>query len=71
MGKEIQDLLGEITGRRTVPNIMIGGLHSIGGNDRIWELHDDGLLVEEIRKRGGKRIVSVDVAEKKDKSKRD
>lgn len=60
LGRELQDLLGEVTGRRTVPNIMVG-MHSIGGNDLIWEMHEDGTLADEIKKLGGKRITSVDV----------
>ncbi|KAK5073936.1 hypothetical protein LTR64_006924 [Lithohypha guttulata] len=63
LGKALQDLLAEITGRKTVPNIVVGGGHSIGGNDNIWEMHETGHLAEEIKKFGGRRIVSVDVQE--------
>lgn len=61
LGRKLQALLGEITGRKTVPNIIVGGLHSIGGNDRLWELHEKGELAGEIRRLGGKKIVSVEV----------
>ena len=70
LGKALQELLGETTGRRTVPNIMVGGRHSIGGNDKIWELHEAGLLAEEIKKLGGRKIVSVDVHDSEDDGQR-
>lgn len=70
LGKALQDLLGEVSGRKTVPNIMVGGSHSIGGNDKIWELHEAGLLAEEIRKLGGRKIVSVDVHDSEDDGQR-
>lgn len=66
LGRALQDLLGEISGRKTVPNIMVGGSHSIGGNDKIWELHEAGLLAEEIKKLGGRKVVSVDVHDSED-----
>lgn len=61
LGKALQDLLAEITGRRTVPNIVVGGGHSIGGNDLIWEMHGSSLLAEEIKKYGGRKVISVDL----------
>lgn len=70
LGKVLQELLGEISGRRTVPNIMVGGSHSIGGNDKIWELHEAGLLAEEIKKLGGRKVVSVDVHDSEDDGQR-
>lgn len=70
LGKALQDLLGEISGRKTVPNIMVGGSHSIGGNDKIWELHEAGLLAEEIKKLGGRKVVSVDVHDSEDDGQR-
>ena len=33
----------EVTGRRTVPQIFIGGIH-VGGCDDLFELEDDGKL---------------------------
>lgn len=44
-GAEIQDLLEEMTGQRTVPNIFIDGQH-IGGNSEIQKLHQQGRLEE-------------------------
>lgn len=63
LGKALQDLLAEITSRRTVPNIVVGGGRSIGGNDNIWEMHESGHLADEIKKFGGRKIISIDVNE--------
>ncbi|CAK7270241.1 hypothetical protein SEPCBS119000_003987 [Sporothrix epigloea] len=54
LGAALQTRLAEITGRRTVPNIMIGG-KSIGGSDDIARLDTMKLLVERITAMGGKR----------------
>ncbi|EXJ85056.1 hypothetical protein A1O3_05731 [Capronia epimyces CBS 606.96] len=59
LGRKIQDLLASLTGRRTVPNIMIN-TQSLGGSDDIAQLHAEGKLEEEIKRMGGKRIVSVE-----------
>lgn len=61
VGAELQALLGEMTGRRTVPNIVVGGIHSIGGNDNIWLMHESGTLQEEIMKYSGKKITSIEL----------
>ena len=61
LGKALQDLLAQKTGRRTVPNIVVGSAHSIGGNDNLWDMHNSGTLAEEIKKFGGRRVISVDV----------
>ncbi|KAK2760917.1 hypothetical protein FQN54_002159 [Arachnomyces sp. PD_36] len=58
LGTKLQNLLGQHTDRRTVPNILISGL-SIGGGDEISELHEDGKLIEKIRSLGDKRIMEV------------
>jgi glutaredoxin len=42
-GRAIQDLLHKVTGRGTVPNIIVAG-ESIGGADDIASLHADGHL---------------------------
>ncbi|KIP06501.1 hypothetical protein PHLGIDRAFT_72581 [Phlebiopsis gigantea 11061_1 CR5-6] len=48
-GPILQAILARLTGRRTVPNIILQG-KSIGGWDDIWDLHQDkhlkGLLHE-------------------------
>ncbi|KAH0844759.1 hypothetical protein AYO21_01921 [Fonsecaea monophora] len=59
LGRKLQDLLATLTGRRTVPNIMINA-QSLGGSDDIARMHTEGTLEEEIRKMGGKRIVSIE-----------
>lgn len=57
LGQKIQDKLAVLTGRRTVPNIMING-KSIGGGDEITALDSQKALVEKIQTYGGK-FVSV------------
>ncbi|KAK3936491.1 thioredoxin-like protein [Diplogelasinospora grovesii] len=55
MGQQIQARLGEMTARRTVPNIMING-KSIGGGDDIAALDKEKTLADKIKSVGGKRI---------------
>ncbi|KIW31994.1 uncharacterized protein PV07_03578 [Cladophialophora immunda] len=59
LGRKLQDLLATLTGRRTVPNIMINA-QSLGGSDDVAKMHMEGTLEDEIRKMGGKRIVSIE-----------
>ena len=47
-GSIIQDRLQELTGRRTVPNVFIGG-KNIGGGDETVELHQSGGLTPLLR----------------------
>lgn len=47
LGPGIQAELAERTGRRTVPNILVGGI-SIGGSDDIAKLEQEGTLIEKI-----------------------
>ncbi|KAF3922429.1 Glutaredoxin-C8 [Arthrobotrys entomopaga] len=54
-GSEIQDELEKMTGRRTVPNILVQG-RSIGGSDDVAALEAEGQLVKKIRQYGGKNI---------------
>ena len=42
-GREIQDTLNKMTGRRTVPNVFVGG-KSIGGGSETSQLHKSGDL---------------------------
>jgi glutaredoxin len=44
-GQELQSYLGEVTGRRTVPNIMVDGV-SIGGGDQMRALEAAGTVAE-------------------------
>ncbi|OTA59302.1 glutaredoxin [Hypoxylon sp. EC38] len=55
LGKELQARLGVMTGRRTVPNIMING-KSIGGSDEIAELDSRKTLIDKFKSMGGKRL---------------
>lgn len=59
LGPQLQAQLGQMTGRRTVPNILING-KSVGGGDDVQELHDSGKLADKVKSMGGKRMeVSV------------
>jgi len=58
MGPQLQSRLAELTGQRTVPNIMING-KSIGGSDDIADLDRDRALADKIKTIGGKWIVDV------------
>ena len=55
IGPALQAELGSVTGRRTVPNILVNG-KSIGGGDDIQSLHEDGKLVDKIKTMVGKRV---------------
>lgn len=55
LGHELQDLLGAMTKRRTVPNILVAGT-SIGGSDEIVKLDADKRLAAKIEKLGGGKI---------------
>lgn len=59
LGKQIQDRLHEMTGRGTVPNIIING-KTIGGSDEILAMDKNNELVDKIQSLGsvgGKSIV--------------
>ncbi|KAK1829887.1 thioredoxin-like protein [Podospora conica] len=55
LGKRIQDRLAVMTGRKTVPNVMVYGI-SIGGGDDIAALDTEKKLGEKIMEIGGKRV---------------
>ncbi|KAI5925425.1 thioredoxin-like protein [Camillea tinctor] len=55
LGKQLQAKLGEMTGRKTVPNIMING-KSLGGSDEIAELDSRKTLIDKFKAMGGKRL---------------
>ncbi|KAI0965676.1 thioredoxin-like protein [Xylaria arbuscula] len=55
LGSELQDLLAQKTGRRTVPNIMIHG-KSVGGSDDIAGLDTRKTLIDKFKSMGGKKI---------------
>ncbi|KAI1379619.1 glutaredoxin [Hypoxylon crocopeplum] len=55
LGKQLQARLGVMTGRKTVPNIMING-KSVGGSDEISELDSRKTLIDKFKSMGGKRL---------------
>lgn len=58
-GAELQEYLKDITGRGTVPNVLIGrkNLESRGGADDFVKLHEEGKLLEMLNTWGDKEIV--------------
>jgi glutaredoxin-related protein len=50
-----------MTGRRTVPNVLING-KSIGGGDDIAQLDQTMKLIEKIKSLGGKQMQKVQEA---------
>ncbi|KAK2610435.1 hypothetical protein N8I77_003863 [Diaporthe amygdali] len=63
LGRPIQDRLAKMTGRKTVPNIMING-KSIGGADDIAAMDNNHELVEKIRTLGSVGGKTVEVKER-------
>ncbi|KAI1004246.1 hypothetical protein K3495_g3966 [Podosphaera aphanis] len=55
LGDGIQDYLSDLTGRKTVPNILVNGF-SIGGGDAIAEMDSKKSLMDKIVELGGKKI---------------
>ncbi|KZM20532.1 uncharacterized protein EKO05_0008917 [Ascochyta rabiei] len=58
LGAKLQDTLAQMTGRRTVPNVLIQG-KSIGGGDDMQHLDDTDKLIETFKALGGSRIQDV------------
>lgn len=58
IGPELQALLAENTGRRTVPNVLVNG-KSIGGGDDIAALDQSDDLASKLRQLGGKWVSDV------------
>jgi len=58
LGAKLQAALLKMTGRRTVPNVLING-KSIGGGDDIAALDQSDKLVAKIQEMGGKRIMEA------------
>ena len=63
LGPRLQDALLKMTGRRTVPNVLING-KSIGGGDDVAALDAQGKLAGLIREMGGKRVMEAGKREK-------
>jgi len=59
LGEKLQALLAHMTGRRTVPNILLIG-KSIGGGDDMEELDETDTLVAKFKEIGGTRITDVE-----------
>ncbi|ERF73493.1 hypothetical protein EPUS_04116 [Endocarpon pusillum Z07020] len=55
MGRALQDLLAQRTGRKTVPNILVLGM-SLGGADEVVKLHEEGNLAGKLKGMVGKRL---------------
>lgn len=58
LGHELQAVLAETTGRRTVPNVMVLG-KSIGGGDDMAALDETGELAATLKRLAGKQIVQI------------
>lgn len=71
LGPQLQAYLGELTGRKTVPNVLINA-KSLGGGDDVAGLDEQSKLEETIMNMGGKRMTVEKVAseaEKREKEK--
>ncbi|OJI97678.1 hypothetical protein ASPVEDRAFT_303883 [Aspergillus versicolor CBS 583.65] len=62
LGSQLQALLGENTGRQTVPNILVNG-RSIGGGDDIVALDDHEELASRLKSLGSKWLQEVKLRE--------
>lgn len=58
LGPLLQARLAQMTGRSTVPNVLING-KSIGGGDDVAELDVRRTLISTVQKMGGKRMQEV------------
>ncbi|RDW94347.1 hypothetical protein BP5796_00110 [Coleophoma crateriformis] len=59
MGALLQAALAQMTGRRTVPNVLISG-KSIGGGDEVSALDSEGELIDLVKRMGGRRMLKVE-----------
>lgn len=50
--------MAQMTGRRTVPNVLVQG-KSVGGGDDVAELDETDKLINTFKKLGGTRIADV------------
>ncbi|RDL41922.1 uncharacterized protein BP5553_01901 [Venustampulla echinocandica] len=58
LGPQLQAKLAELTGRKTVPNVLINGV-SIGGGDDIAELDENKKLISKIKDLGAKKVINI------------
>lgn len=57
-GAELQEYLLEVTGRRTVPNVLVGQLmESRGGCDDFVSMHEQGQLIKTLNQWGSGQLV--------------
>lgn len=54
-GKQLQEYIGKISGRTTVPNLFVKGT-SRGGSDEMKALHEKGTLLDSLVAWGGKDL---------------
>jgi glutaredoxin len=66
MGKALQNLLAERTGRTTVPNILVLG-RSIGGADEVVTLDEEDKLAAKLKGMIGKRLQRCERREARDR----
>ncbi|PQE25775.1 hypothetical protein CJF30_00000491 [Rutstroemia sp. NJR-2017a BBW] len=62
LGAKLQARLAELTGRKTVPNVLINGV-SIGGGDDVAELDSKKTLIDRVKDLGGSKILSAKLKE--------
>lgn len=62
LGLNLQSRLNELTGRRTVPNVLVNGV-SIGGGDDVAGLDGKNELISKVKEIGGKKIVKMELKE--------
>ncbi|KAM3071371.1 hypothetical protein ACMFMG_008963 [Clarireedia jacksonii] len=62
LGAKVQARLAELTGRKTVPNVLINGV-SIGGGDDVAELDSKKTLIDKVKNLGGSKIISAKLKE--------
>lgn len=60
-GAELQEYIGLVTGRKTVPNVLVGfdATLSNGGCDDFMALHSEGKLAAKLMEWGGKDLLVV------------
>ena len=65
IGSALQAALQRMTGRRTVPNVLVSG-RSIGGGDDVEDLDNESKLKSTILAMAGKRIMKIEKLAKAD-----
>ncbi|KAB8291109.1 hypothetical protein EYC80_009797 [Monilinia laxa] len=60
IGAKLQARLAQLTGRKTVPNVLINGV-SIGGGDDVAELDEKKTLAGKVKDLGGSKIKDIEI----------